>query len=178
MDSINSVLPMRSALPSSIWELVKTQLRTDQDEVTVRTLSFALGSISWSDLNERHYWEELVKYACKYGHLSQLNWWKQNAPDLEFLYDHDAMDLASSNGHVAVLTWWKTSGLKLESSAKAMDHASEHGHIAVLEWWKASGLEFIWSAWAMDYASETYDESFLDVHKSIELGVWTELSRL
>ena len=118
-------------------------------------------SVKWASYNNKinilNWWKGLgfkitnirsiISEVSWRGHVYVLEWWKQycSEADIEFRYEHDAIDYASFYGRINILNWWVQSGLQLKYSNKAIDGASLCGHINVLDWWIQSGLELKYS---------------------------------
>ena len=80
--------------------------------------------------NKRLYKNNIMYYACYFGHVEVLKWFKNSG--YKFKYNVWAIIWASGYGHIQVLEWFKNSGYKFKYNENAITWASEKGHIKVL----------------------------------------------
>jgi hypothetical protein len=90
--------------------------------------------------NKVLYKNHIIEYACQYGHIQVLEWFKNSG--YEFKYTDSAIIHASRSGHIQVLEWFKNSGYEFKYSELVIENASKNGNVQVLEWFKNSGYEF------------------------------------
>ena len=90
--------------------------------------------------NKVLYKNNIIKYACLYGHIQVLEWFKKS--EYEFEYNTNAINDASEYGHIQVLEWFKNSGYEFKYDKWAIYYVSDKGNIQLLEWFKNSGYEF------------------------------------
>jgi hypothetical protein len=103
---------------------------SDKDVINVKNyeikpfniLKYTYLNIFVIENNKVLYKNDIVYYACKYGHIQVLKWFKNSGYRLK--YGEEEISNASKYGYVQVLEWFKNSSYGFKYNELAINKAS------------------------------------------------------